>query len=76
MRAVGGSLVTVGAMVVMLLIGGSMVSERLDRCGSFLPHAGQEANLAMAARERIRSLFNQLQVRSRAAREDVGCETR
>jgi hypothetical protein len=63
MRAVGGSLVTVGAVVVMLLIGGSMVSERLDRCGTLLPRAGQEVNLAMATRDRIRSLINQLQVR-------------
>lgn len=63
MRAIGGSLVTVGAMVVMLLIGGSMVSEHLDRCGTLLPGPGQEVNLAMATRDRIRSLINQLQVR-------------
>jgi hypothetical protein len=63
MRAVWGSLVTVGAVGIIVLIAGSVVSEYLDRYGTILPSSGREVNLTMATAGRIRSLIGQLQVR-------------
>ena len=63
MRAVCGTLVMAGALGIIILIAGSMVSVYLDRYGTILPSSGREVNLAMATSERIRSLIGQLQRR-------------
>lgn len=63
MRAAWGTLVTVGALVVMASISGTMVSDYLDSHGTFLISSGCEANMAMATVGRMRSLIEQLQVR-------------
>jgi hypothetical protein len=63
MRGAWGTLVTVGAFLVMGVMATSMASDYLDTHGTFFANPGGEVNLAMATLGRMRTLIGQLQVR-------------
>jgi hypothetical protein len=63
MRGAWGTLVTVGAFLVMGVIAISMVSDYVDSHGTLLNNPSGEVNMAMATLGRMRSLIGQLQVR-------------
>ena len=63
MRGAWGSLVTLGAVGVMLVIAGLMLNDYLDSHGTIIGSPGGEYNVAMATVGRMRSLIGQLQIR-------------
>jgi hypothetical protein len=63
MRAAWGTLVTVGAFVVIFGIAGGMASEYIDKYGTLLGSTGAEVNLATATLDRMRDLIGRLQAR-------------
>ena len=63
MRGAWGTLVTMGAFLVMGVVAVSMVSDYLDSRGTFLQAPGGEGNMAMATLARMRGLIGQLEVR-------------
>lgn len=63
MRAASGLLVTLGAFLVIGVIGTSMVSDYLETHVTILGNPGGEINMAAATLGRMRCLIDRLQVR-------------
>jgi hypothetical protein len=63
MRGAWGTLVTLGAFGVMIVVAASMVSDDVDSPGTFMSDPGGEVNMAMATVGRMRSLIGHLRIR-------------
>jgi hypothetical protein len=63
MRGAWGTLVTLGAFGVIIVVAASMVSDYVDSHGTFISDPGGEVNMAMATVGRMRSLIGHLRIR-------------
>jgi hypothetical protein len=61
MRGAWGTLVTVGAFLLMGVMAASMASDYLDTHAILLGKCGGEANMATVTLERMRSLIGHLE---------------
>ena len=63
MRGAWGSLVTLGAFLVLAVMVASIASDYIDSNGTLLESPGGEINLAMATVGRMQSLIGHLRIR-------------